>query len=419
MFFKNIMAFILLLIIIIYKVVVSRKNGKTKTIVARKERTIVYSLGIISLLFFIIELVFSIIHNGGDVSNSEAVRYFINALTIGLIVFPINIIGLYKSMFKDEEKYCNLKTVITNVFDKKIFKRLEKAHINVIYFGEEKVCDLKELEEKEVTKKDLNKSCMIKSSDIHKFDKWLDKDTVVYEKKDLSELYLRIMLARQIYDNYIRIIKYIVITYLPIILSYVLLTMEGFPFVYDLLLIVILKIITMIMIEVLYKKLPYDNDIEVRYSKDKKILMGRQELLFMIGQGFINMFLMTIPYMLVMSVGGDINQAFSLYLLVFIYANIFGTYSLINDSFVGKIIWKNLWNIRVIFYIMIMILLSIVINFTEIFATINVGLKNYFSCMMFGLATITFNEIVKLARYRGRKGKKKNGIKNNKKSRRS
>lgn len=419
MVLKNVIACILLLIVVIYKVIVCRKKGNTKTVVARKEKRIVCSLGIISLLFFIIELVLSIINNGGDVSNREAISYFINALTIALIVFPINIIGLYKSMFKDEEKYCNLKTVVTNLSDKNIFKKLAKAHINVIYFGEEKELGLRELEENEVTKKDLSKSLMIKSNDIHQFDKWLDKDTVVYEKKDLSELYLRIMRSRQIYDNYIRIIKYIVITYLPVILSYVLLTMEGFPFVYDLLLIVILKIITMIMIEVLYKKLPYDKDIEVRYSKDKKILMGRQELLFMIAQGFINMFLMTIPYMLVMSMGGDILQAFSLYLLVFIYANIFGTYSFINDSFIVKIIWKNLWNIRVIFYIIIMILLSMVINFTHLFATMNVGLKNYFSCMMFGLATIAFNEIIKLARYRGKKGKKKNGIKNNKKSRRS
>lgn len=411
---KRIIAVILLILVIIYKFLVSKKYKSKKTYVAKREKRINIFLTICSVLVLGIVILINIESNGEELNITNVVTYIFNALAIAILVMPINMINLYKTIFNDEEKYCNVKTVVTNEISSKTLDKFNKAHINVIVVNTKKnKLDLKIIEEDEVNRSAISKNIIIRSDNLKIVDKYIDKEKVLYESKDIDKLYEKIINARGVYDNYIRIIKYLVITYLPLVLSYFLLTIEGFPFVYDALLVVLLKVVTMIVINGVYKKMPYDKDIEKRYSKDVKMFMGRQEFMFMIAQGLVNLFLATVPYMLVLSEGGDIKLAFSLYVLINIFANLFGTYSMINDSFIVKIIFKNIKNVRLAIYSVILIIVTILFNFIEIFNTINVGFKNYVACLGFGMATIALNEFVKLARYSGVKGRRKNEFENN------
>ncbi len=411
---KRIIAVILILILIVYKFLIGRKYSVKKTYVAKKEKRITIFLTICSILVFGIVLLINIESNGEVLDINTVADYIFGALAIAILVMPINMISLYKMMFDDEEKYCNVKTIITNVISEKAIEKFNKAHINVIVVSKKKnKLKLKTIEEDEVNRSVISKNIIIRSDSLKIVDKYINKEIVLYESKDIDKLYEKIMEARGVYDNYIRIIKYLVITYLPLVLSYFLLTIEGFPFVYDILLVVLLKIITLLVVNGVYKKMPYDKDIETRYSKEPKMFMGRQEFMFMIAQGFINLFLTTVPYMLVLSEGGDIKLAFSLYVLINLFANLFGTYSMINDSFIVKIVFKNIKNVRLVIYSVILIIVTILFNYVNVFNTINVGVKNYFACLVFGIATITLNEFIKLARYNGVRRRRKNELKNN------
>jgi hypothetical protein len=84
-----------------------------------------------------------------------------------------------------------------------------------------------------------------------------------------------------------------------------------------------------------------------------------------------------------------------------------------------KNIIKSFKNIRMIIYLLIIIFITIIINFVTILGTDNIGIQNYFVCIIFGLIPLLILEIIKLARFTTMKGKKKNVPKNNKRHKKS
>ena len=169
----------------------------------------------------------------------------------------------------------------------------------------------------------------------------------------------------------------------------------------------------------IYKKMPYDEDIRERKVKNKNVVLGKQELLFTIIESFYISFVITLPYMYIMSQGGTQQFANTTYYLIFIYSELFIIYSNISESFILINIFKSFKNIYLILYSIFNILIILLLNFTTIFNTRNIYLHNNISCILFSLIPIVFIEITKLARYFTLKGKKKNENKNNKKQRRS
>ena len=419
---KNIIISIILFCIIIIFNVYQKKRVKNiyKDTLYNKISNLKKILYIFSIITFIIVLILNIVIYGNITDTKTTISYIVNALSICILTSPITISNLYICYFKDEERISHIKTIVTNNINSNLLKKFKKADINIIYLSsKENDFKLKTIEEKDIQKSLLTKNIQIKTDNLNIIDNLINKENTIKEYKNTTELYNKIYNARGTHDNFIRGLKYTIRTYLAIIISYILLLIMGFPFTYNLLLAIILKIFTIITTNIIYKKMPYDKDIMERKVKDKNVVLGKQELLFTIIESFYISFVITLPYMYIMSQGGTQEFANTTYYLIFIYSELFIIYSNISESFILINIFKSFKNIYLILYSIFNILIILLLNFTTIFNTRNIYLHNNISCILFSLIPIVFIEITKLARYFTLKGKKKNENKNNKKQRRS
>lgn len=412
---------ILFLLIIFYKVyqIKKYKNVYRGDLYYRSKK-------IINILYFLSVIVFGIMFALNIViykdysSTTSSLTYLVNALSVAILALPLTLQNLYISSFKDEEKYSHTKTIVTNIFDEKIIKKFNKSGIKVITLTPDKVeTKIKTITEKEFDSKLISKNLIITTENKKYLNGKIDKDNTIFEFNDLKSAYNKIYNARGIHDNYIRTIKYLITIYLPLILSYIFLSVMGFPVTYNILLVMILKVITIITSEFIYKKLPYDTDIMIRKVKPSKILIGKQETIITIFNAFCIFFSCTIPYMFTISQGTSEQLSLTLLLISYIYSNIFLLFSLISESALFVNIIKSLKNIRVIMYVLMSLGFTFIFNFTTYFNTRNIYLKNYLACILFGLIPIIIFEFTKLARFTTIKGVKKNANKNNKKQRRS
>lgn len=412
-----IISLIILILIIIHNLYQKKKyNNSYKSNLYQKTKKLKIYLYILSALSFIICIIINLIINGNDPSIKTTITYLINSLSIAIIISPLTISNLYIYSFKDEEKYSHTKTLITNIFNKKLYRKIIKAGINIIYLSE-KTPDykLKTINESEIKKSLLSKNIHIKTTNLRILDKIINKENTLKEFNNLESLYQRIEQSRGIHDNYIRSINYIIRTYLTLIITYISLLIAGFPIEYNILTVMILKALTIITTEHIYKNLPFDTDIMERKVKDKNIFIGTQEILFTIFESFCISFTCTIPYMYALSQGGSQVLGNTMYLIIFIYIQLFIVFSKISDSFILINIFKSYKNIRLIIYTIICILMIVALNLTPILNTRNIELQNNMACLLFSLIPIIFIELIKLARYSTKKGKKKNELKNNKK----
>ena len=376
---------------------------------------------IISAIIFFIFLIVNLIPLGTNPTTKEYIMCIVNALTIALSAFPVSLENLYIRTFKqDEEKYSHTKTIITNIIDNEVIKKFNKADINVIVLNEKKnKYNIKMIKEEDITSKLLKSTIQIKTPNLKLLDKKIDKSNTIKEFKDLENLYNKIERARGVHDNFIRTYQYLLKVYIPIILSYLFLTLQGFPIVYNILLIAVLKLFTMLTSEYLYRKLPFANDIMTRKVKPANIIMGKQETLITIIEAFLIFFMLTIPYMSLMAQGLSTAFVHTIYISTFLFINIFLTYSSLSDSFFFIDIFKYIKVIRIHIYNIICILFVVFINYIHTFETRNITLRNEVACFVIAIITVLTTEIIKIARYSTKRGRKKRENKNNKKSRRS
>ncbi len=416
-----IVSIIILIVIIIFKIYIKKKNKEVvKKDLYKKSVKLTKLLYLLSIILFITSLIINLIVFENDTSFSATMTYIINALSISLLAMPISLNTLYITSFKDEENISHIKTIVTNIYDNKIIKKFKNAGINMIIINS-KVSNLKipMINESEIALKKIKQNIIINSDNLKIVNKYLNKETTYYEFENLEFAYQKILNARGIHDNYIRTIKYLITTYLPLILSYLLLNIVGFPVEYNILLVILLKVFTIITCELVYKKMPYDIDIMERKTKPQNVFIGKQEIIFSIFESFLILFVLNIPYMLILSQGGTNEFGNTLYYIIFIFINLYMTFSYFSERNILKNIFISLKNIRMIIFILSCIVISLIFNFTTYFNTRNIYLHNFISCMLFSLIAVSLNELIKFARFTTTKGRKKYEHKNNKKYRRS
>ena len=399
--------FLLLIIIILKIIIIKRHSNIKKTELLKKAKKLNILLYLLSFLIFIIYIVISLITK--EITNfKETITIIVNSLSISLLIIPLSINTLYYTSFKDEEKINRTKTIITNIFDIKYIRKFNKAGINVIIITKEELdTKIKQINEDEIDSNLLRKNLIIRSTNKKIIDKYLDKDLTYYEFKDLDDAYNKIYNTRGVHDNYIRTIKYNITTYLPLVLSFIVLCLMGFPITYNILLVLLLKIYTILNSEFIYKKMSYDTDIMKRYPKPLNVFIGTQEVLISIIISFCISFTLTIPYMYVLSQGGSIEFANTLFILIFIYINVFMTLSYISESMLLKNIIKVFKSLRLIIYILGSISITFIFYYSSYFKTRNIGIHNYLGSLAFALIPVLLYELTKLARYTTTKRRKR------------
>lgn len=389
-----IISLIVLLLIILFKIFLVKKNKLVfKKDLYQQAHKLNIFLYCFSFLIFLIALFIS------SKNSTSSLEIIINALSIALIPFPLTINTLYLTTFKDEEKISHTKTIVTNIYDAKLIKAFNKSGINVLVLSNKKIkTKITTITEDEIDNVSLRKNLIIKTSNLDLLNK-LPKTTTYYEFNNLDDAYNKIYNARGVADNYIRTIKYNINTYLPLLLCYFTFTIAGFPTINNLLLILLLKVYTIIVSEFVYKKMPFDTDINIRKPKPVSIFIGRQELFINIMESFCIVFAIAVPYMFTLAQGVTLNFANTIYFISFLYVNIFMTYSLFSEHNIFYNIFKSLKSIRLDLYVLISIGITIIFNYFTYFTTRNVGLKNYFSSLIVSLVPILIFELTKFARF--------------------
>ena len=407
---------LILIIITILKVIINkRRSNNYKDELYKKAKKINIFLVFFSILLFVI----SFLVNHYIEKEINIFLNVLNSLAIAFIPFPLSIFNLYKTSITEEDKLIYITNVVTTIKNEKYTKLFNKAGIHLIVLSEEKPKFIREsIEESAYKKTYLNSNLHIKTTS-KKILSRMKNDNIIYEFDNLEILYNRIIKARGTHDNYLRTLKYNFLTYIPLLILYTILKMNGFPFSYNLLLLMITKLFTTIISEFIYKYLPYDSDIQERKPNDKIIIFNFQEIVLLLIECFIINIILSIPYMNLLAQGGSIQLSNTIFYTSFIYTNIFITISLYSEQIFLKNILKLLKKIPTIIYIICSIFITISFNYIFIFNTKYIGLQNYAGSILMGFVSILFLEIIKLARLTKVKGVKKHGIKNNKKHRRS
>ena len=367
---------------------------------------------IISILIFIIITIIDYNTHTYDRSWLSFITVVLNGLSVAVLALPISISNIYNTIFKDEEKLLNTKYLVTDIYDKRMIYKFNKAGINVIVLTKEELnTKIKTISEKSYKKTVIDGNLIIKTDNL-KITKNLDN--AVYEFKSLKSCYKRIENAREKADTIARILKYNILTYLPLALLYFLLVITSFPAVYSILITLLMKLITTAATEYVYRYIPSDIDLMDRKPVVNGKIIGFQELVFIIFTSVCILFCYSLPYQFIISEGGTINFALALLLTTFVFSNIFVTYTLYSERAIITNIIKSIKNWRIDTYVIVMIILSILVNVTTWLGTKNVGFHNYLVCIVFALIPLLILEIIKLARFTTSKGEKKNGSKNNK-----
>lgn len=408
-----IISLLILVILIIFNIYQVKKNKQVyKKDLYKKIKRLKSYLYLTSIILFIIFFIINLIPLGTKPLINEIITCIINSLSMSLLSIPISLETLYLRYFNDEEKYSHTKTIVTNIYNKDIIDKLNKSDINVILLSQDKT-KLKSIKEEQITSKILKETIQIKTSNLKIIDKKINKDNTIKEYKDITNLYNKIEKSRNIHENYIRAIKYLITSNLSVLLSYIFLIIMNFPITYNILLISILKLYTTITSTYLYKYLPYDKDVMNRKVKPSDMIITKQELIFLIMENFILAFAMTTPYMYVLSSGASSLFANTLIIVTYIILNTLLSYYYINDSSFIKNIIVYIKNIRVHIFTIISIIIIFLFNNTNYFQTRNITLQNNIACLIISLVTILILEVTKLARYTAKKGKEKNETNNN------
>ncbi len=385
---------------------VNKNKGTYKDTLYRKTRVIHGILYGLSLVLFII---FFILNR----KEYNIVTSIINALSIALITIPLSINTLYKTSFKDEEKYNHTKYVITDDYDINIAKKLNRAGIKIIYLSSDSENKYVSLEELETY--DIRRNIAVDTNDYEKVLK-IVPDSLYSDS--LEGAYKLIKQSRGVRDNYTRTIKFNLAIYGGLLFTVIAITVQKFPLYYNLFLTMLLKVLTYLNAEYVYKHLPFDTDLMYRNPMPENVWIGFQELFITFLEAFCICFAFTIPYMFILANGGILSLTYTILVITLLFIMLWLSYAYLSEKAFLVNIWKSFKSIRLICIAIGMILLTVIVNFIPRTGFMNIGLKNYFSALFISFIPIIFIEITKLARFTSKKGRVKN-VKNNKKYKRS
>lgn len=414
-----ILSIILLLFIIIIKIINYKKYPtiNKESLLLQHEKKLCKILTIISVISIPFLLITNHILNGYTLINN-----ILNTLSVIILLSPISIHNLYNTYIKNEEETLYTKTIITTKeISKKLLKQINKSHINVVFITtKETNLNLPIINKEDIKTKELRKNIIINSNSYKTIiNKYNQKLNYIYTD-NVEETYNTIIESRGVCDNYIRTIKYNIITNSSLLLSMFFINyIMGFPFPYTLSLTLLIKLSTLLISHHIYNKLPYDTDINTRTIRDKNIYLYKQEKFLMFFQISLIMIGMSLPYMYFIAYGTTLTYANTVLFLTFIFSNIFLTIVNLSEEITIKNIIKIFKSLPIIIYIISLIIITIILYYLNIFQTEQISLRNYLASTFVALISTIIYDITKFARYTTLKGSKKNEHKNNKKHKRS
>lgn len=388
-----------------------------ESLLLQHEKKLCKILTIISVILIPFLLITNHILNGYTLINN-----ILNTLSVIILLLPISIHNLYNTYIKNEEETLYTKTIITTKeISKKLLKQINKSHINVVFITtKETNLNLPIINKEDIKTKELRKNIIINSNSYKTIiNKYNQKLNYIYTD-NVEETYNTIIESRGVCDNYIRTIKYNIITNSSLLLSMFFINyIMGFPFPYTLSLTLLIKLSTLLISHHIYNKLPYDTDINTRTVRDKNIYLYKQEKFLMFFQISLIMIGMSLPYMYFIAYGTTLTYANTVLFLTFIFSNIFLTIVNLSEEITIKNIIKIFKSLPIIIYIISLIIITIILYYLNIFQTEQISLRNYLASAFVALISTIIYDITKFARYTTLKGSKKNEHKNNKKHKRS
>jgi hypothetical protein len=410
-----ILSIILLLFIIMIKIINYKKYPtiNKESLLLQHEKKLCKILTIISVILIPFLLITNHILNEYTLINN-----ILNTLSVIILLLPISIHNLYNTYIKNEEETLYTKTIITTKeISKKLLKQINKSHINVVFITtKETNLNLPIINKEDIKTKELRKNIIINSNSYKTIiNKYNQKLNYIYTD-NVEETYNTIIESRGVCDNYIRTIKYNIITNSSLLLSMFFINyIMGFPFPYTLSLTLLIKLSTLLISHHIYNKLPYDTDINTRTVRDKNIYLYKQEKFLMFFQISLIMIGMSLPYMYFIAYGTTLTYANTVLFLTFIFSNIFLTIVNLSEEITIKNIIKIFKSLPIIIYIISLIIITIILYYLNIFQTEQISLRNYLASAFVALISTIIYDITKFARYTTLKGSKKNEHKNNKK----
>lgn len=388
-----------------------------ESLLLQHEKKLCKILTIISVILIPFLLITNHILNEYTLINN-----ILNTLSVIILLLPISIHNLYNTYIKNEEETLYTKTIITTKeISKKLLKQINKSHINVVFITtKETNLNLPIINKEDIKTKELRKNIIINSNSYKTIiNKYNQKLNYIYTD-NVEETYNTIIESRGVCDNYIRTIKYNIITNSSLLLSMFFINyIMGFPFPYTLSLTLLIKLSTLLISHHIYNKLPYDTDINTRTVRDKNIYLYKQEKFLMFFQISLIMIGMSLPYMYFIAYGTTLAYANTVLFLTFIFSNIFLTIVNLSEEITIKNIIKIFKSLPIIIYIISLIIITIILYYLNIFQTEQISLRNYLASAFVALISTIIYDITKFARYTTLKGSKKNEHKNNKKHKRS
>lgn len=384
-----------------------------ESLLLQHEKNLCKILTIISVILIPFLLITNHILNEYTLINN-----ILNTLSVIILLLPISIHNLYNTYIKNEEETLYTKTIITTKeISKKLLKQINKSHINVVFITtKETNLNLPIINKEDIKTKELRKNIIINSNSYKTIiNKYNQKLNYIYTD-NVEETYNTIIESRGVCDNYIRTIKYNIITNSSLLLSMFFINyIMGFPFPYTLSLTLLIKLSTLLISHHIYNKLPYDTDINTRTVRDKNIYLYKQEKFLMFFQISLIMIGMSLPYMYFIAYGTTLTYANTVLFLTFIFSNIFLTIVNLSEEITIKNIIKIFKSLPIIIYIISLIIITIILYYLNIFQTEQISLRNYLASAFVALISTIIYDITKFARYTTLKGSKKNEHKNNKK----
>ena len=384
-----------------------------ESLLLQHEKKLCKILTIISVILIPFLLITNHILNEYTLINN-----ILNTLSVIILLLPISIHNLYNTYIKNEEETLYTKTIITTKeISKKLLKQINKSHINVVFITtKETNLNLPIINKEDIKTKELRKNIIINSNSYKTIiNKYNQKLNYIYTD-NVEETYNTIIESRGVCDNYIRTIKYNIITNSSLLLSMFFINyIMGFPFPYTLSLTLLIKLTTLLISHHIYNKLPYDTDINTRTVRDKNIYLYKQEKFLMFFQISLIMIGMSLPYMYFIAYGTTLTYANTVLFLTFIFSNIFLTIVNLSEEITIKNIIKIFKSLPIIIYIISLIIITIILYYLNIFQTEQISLRNYLASAFVALISTIIYDITKFARYTTLKGSKTNEHKNNKK----
>ena len=413
--YNIILSIIFLILIIILKITNIQKNKTVnkESIFYKKEQKTVLILSIISIIVLIVSFILN-----KYLLKLGLLPSILNSISLFVLSIPSSIHNLYNTYIKDEENICYIKTIITKeIISKKILQRINRAHINVVTITtKENKLDLPIYKKRDLSIKLMRKNIIIDSKTTKDIiSEYNEKLNFIYTDNP-EETYNNIINARGICDNYIRAFKYNLLTYIPLISAIIFINYAmGFPFPYILSLSLLMKLITLITSQYLYRKMPCDTDIPIRKSRDKNIFIYKQEKILMIFQ-MIPVFMgISLPYTYFIAYGSTQTFANTALFIIIILMNIFMTYVNLSENITIKNFIQVIKNKYLAIYTIILLLIAIALYYLNIFSTERLEINNVIGCIIVAFVFTVCYDIIKFARFTTTKGKNKNEHKNNKK----